>query len=177
MRSTGEVMGIAQTFAEAFHKAAEGASTRLPKTGLVFISVRDDDKQSACEVGAQLGRARLHHHRHRGHGACARARRACSAQVVHKFYEGQPNIVDYLRDGKIAMVINTTEGEKAIRDSYSLRRQALVSAVPYFTTVAAATAAVAAIEASIAGPARGALAAGVPRRHPAPLRRLGSRRA
>src|SRR5690606_21534091 len=75
-----------------------------------------------------------------------------SAQVVAKFYERQPNIVDYLRDGKVAMVINTTEGDKAIRDSYSVRRQALVSGVPYFTTVAAATAAVAAIEAAQQGP-------------------------
>ena len=65
MRSTGEVMGIAPTFAQAFHKAAEGASTRLPKQGLVFISVRDDDKQAACEVGAQPGGAGLQHRRHR----------------------------------------------------------------------------------------------------------------
>ena len=72
--------------------------------------------------------------------------------MLFRSHEGQPNIVDYLRDGKVAMVINTTEGDKAIRDSYSLRRQALVSAVPYFTTVAGATAAVAAIDASLGGP-------------------------
>ena len=71
------------------------------------------------------------------------------SQRIAKFHDGQPNIVDVLRDGKVAMLINTTEGEKAIRDSYSMRRQALVSAVPYFTTMAAATAAAAAIEASV----------------------------
>jgi carbamoyl-phosphate synthase large subunit len=151
MRSTGEVMGIAATFAQAFHKAAEGASTRLPKSGLVFISVRDADKQSACEVARDLVELGFSIVATTGTGQ-ALSRVGVQAQHVAKFYEGQPNIVDLLRDGKIAMVINTTEGDKAIRDSYSLRRQALISAVPYFTTVAAATAAVAAIEVTVAGP-------------------------
>jgi carbamoyl-phosphate synthase large subunit len=151
MRSTGEVMGISSSFAQAFHKAAEGANTRLPSSGLVFISVRDDDKQAACEVGRSLVELGFSIVATTG-TAQALSRVGVSAQRVAKFYEGQPNIVDYLRDGKVAMVINTTEGDKAIRDSYSLRRQALVSAVPYFTTVAAATAAVAAIDASAQGP-------------------------
>jgi carbamoyl-phosphate synthase large subunit len=151
MRSTGEVMGISTSFAQAFHKAAEGANTRLPAQGLVFISVRDADKQAACEVGRTLLELGFSVVATTG-TAQALARVGVQALVVNKFYEGQPNIVDYLRDGKVAMVINTTEGDKAIRDSYSLRRQALVSAVPYFTTVAAATAAVAAIEARQAGP-------------------------
>jgi carbamoyl-phosphate synthase large subunit len=151
MRSTGEVMGISTSFAQAFHKAAEGANTKLPKQGLVFISVRDADKQAACEVGRTLVELGFSIVATAGTGQ-ALSRVGVKALVVNKFYEGQPNIVDYLRDGKVAMVINTTEGDKAIRDSYSLRRQALVSAVPYFTTVAAATAAVAAIEASQAGP-------------------------
>jgi carbamoyl-phosphate synthase large subunit len=151
MRSTGEVMGISTSFAQAFHKAAEGANTRLPKQGLVFISVRDADKQAACEVGRTLVELGFSIVATSG-TAQALSRVGVKALVVNKFYEGQPNIVDYLRDGKVAMVINTTEGDKAIRDSYSLRRQALVSAVPYFTTVAAATAAVAAIEAGQAGP-------------------------
>jgi carbamoyl-phosphate synthase large subunit len=150
MRSTGEVMGIARNFAEAFHKAAEGASTRLPEKGLVFISVRDADKQSACEVARSLVELGFTIIATQG-TAASLARVGVKAQVVSKFYEGQPNIVDYLRDGKIALVVNTTEGDKAIRDSYSLRRQALVSAVPYFTTVAAATAAVAAIDARTQG--------------------------
>jgi carbamoyl-phosphate synthase large subunit len=151
MRSTGEVMGIAPNFAQAFHKAAEGASTRLPKSGLVFVSVRDADKQAACEVGLNLVELGFSIVATAG-TAQALARVGVKAQVVAKFYEGQPNIVDFLRDGKVAMVINSTEGDKAIRDSYSMRRQALVSAVPYFTTVAAATAAVAAIECAVQGP-------------------------
>ncbi len=151
MRSTGEVMGVARNFAEAFHKAAEGASTRFPKEGLVFISVRDADKQAAGEVARSLVEMGFSIIATQG-TAAALARIGVQAQIVPKFYEGQPNIVDYLRDGKIALVVNTTEGEKAIRDSYSLRRQALVSAVPYFTTVAAATAAVAAIDVAGQGP-------------------------
>jgi carbamoyl-phosphate synthase large subunit len=147
MRSTGEVMGVSKSFAEAFHKAAEGASTRLPKQGLVFVSVRDADKPAACEVARQLVELGFEIMATRG-TAVALGRVGVPALVVNKFYEGQPNSVDYLRDGKVAMVINTTEGEKAIRDSYSMRRQALVSAVPYFTTMSAATAAVAAIETS-----------------------------
>jgi carbamoyl-phosphate synthase large subunit len=140
-------MGISYSFSEAFHKAAEGANTKLPKSGLVFVSVRNDDKPAACEVARQLVELGFEIVATRG-TAVALGRVGVATQVVNKFYEGQPNIVDYLRDGKVAMVINTTEGEKAIRDSYSMRRQALVSAVPYFTTVAAATAAVAAIEVS-----------------------------
>jgi carbamoyl-phosphate synthase large subunit len=147
MRSTGEVMGVSHNFAEAFHKAAEGANTRLPGKGLVFLSVRDADKQAACEVARTLVEMGFEIIATRG-TAAALGRVGLTSQTINKFYEGQPNIVDYLRDGKVAMVINTTEGEKAIRDSYSLRRQALVSSVPYFTTIAAATAAVAAIEAS-----------------------------
>jgi carbamoyl-phosphate synthase large subunit len=150
MRSTGEVMGIAKNFAEAFHKAAEGASTRLPKQGLVFISVRDGDKQAACEIARSLVEMGFTIIATAG-TAKTLAQVGVKSQIVPKFYEGQPNAVDYLRDGKVAMVVNTTEGEKAIRDSYSLRRQALVSGVPYFTTVAAATAAVAAIDVGMQG--------------------------
>ncbi|MDB4975671.1 MAG: Carbamoyl-phosphate synthase large chain, partial [Myxococcaceae bacterium] len=151
MRSTGEVMGIAKNFAEAFHKAAEGASIRFPKSGLIFISVRDADKQAAGEVARQLVELGFSIVATKG-TAASFARIGVQAQLVKKFHEGQPTIVDLLRDGNVAMVVNTTEGDKAIRDSYSLRRQALVSAVPYFTTIAAATAAVAAIDASTQGP-------------------------
>jgi carbamoyl-phosphate synthase large subunit len=147
MRSTGEVMGVSHSFAEAFHKAAEGANTRLPRQGLVFLSVRDHDKQACCEVARTLVDLGFSIVATRG-TAQAISQIGIEAQVVNKFHEGQPNIVDFLRDGRVAMVINTTEGEKAIRDSYSMRRQALVSGVPYFTTMAAGTAAVAAIEAS-----------------------------
>jgi carbamoyl-phosphate synthase large subunit len=147
MRSTGEVMGISSNFAEAFYKAAEGASSRLPKEGRVFISVRDDDKPAACEVARKLVELGFKIVATRG-TALALEKVSIQAETVNKFYEGQPNIIDHLRDGKIAMVINTAHGDKAIRDSYSLRRQALVSAVPYFTTLPGAAAAAAGIAAT-----------------------------
>ncbi len=148
MRSTGEVMGIARTFPEAFYKAAEGANTKLPTAGLVFVSVRDDDKQAASEVARLLVELGFTIIATNG-TADALARVGVTAQRIAKFHEGQPNIIDVLRDGKVAMVINTTEGEKAIRDSFAVRRQALVSGVPYFTTMAAATAASSAIETGV----------------------------
>lgn len=144
MRSTGEVMGIGSSFAEAFHKATLGASSVLPHQGRVFISVRDADKQAACELGLrlkQLGFTLV---------ATSGTQRALSrvgveAEVVHKVGEGRPHIVDRLRDGELVMVVNTTEGIETIRDSRSLRRQTIIAGIPYFTTIAAAIAAVEAI--------------------------------
>ena len=167
MRSTGEVMGIAQQLrgglrqghgrerARACPSRAWCSSACATTTSSLLARFARNLVELGFTIIATEGTAQ------------ALARTGVKAQVVNKFYEAQPNIVDFLRDGKICMVINTTEGEKAIRDSYTLRRQTLVSSVPYFTTVAAATAAVAAIEASLAGPAGSALAAGVPRGNPA----------
>ncbi len=146
MRSTGEVMGIASTLAVAFGKAQVGAGTNLPTRGRAFISVKEGDKQSACvaarhlvslgfEVIATGGTAEVLERAH------------IPATIVNKVREGSPHIVDFIREGKIALVVNTTVGAKSIRDSYSIRRQALLSNVPVFTTVAAALAAVDAIEA------------------------------
>ncbi len=81
------------------------------------------------------------------------ARNGVDAERVNKVYEGRPHCVDRLRNGDVVMVINTTEGAKAIRDSRSLRRQTLLSGVPYFTTIAAASAAVAAMETRASGKA------------------------
>ncbi|MCZ7678445.1 MAG: carbamoyl-phosphate synthase large subunit [Sandaracinaceae bacterium] len=146
MRSTGEVMGIAESFEAAFLKAQLATGSRLPDGGRVFISVRDEDKQAASELAyrlAQLGFTIV------ATGGTARSieRTGVATERVNKVYEGRPHVVDRLRDGDIAMVINTTEGAQAIRDSYSLRRATLMSGVPYFTTIAAASAAVGAIEA------------------------------
>jgi len=146
MRSTGEVMGIASGFPAAFLKAQLATGSRLPDSGRVFISVRDEDKPAAAELAARLSRL--------GYtivatGGTARAleRAGVRAERVHKVYEGRPHVVDRLHDGEIGVVINTTQGAQAIRDSYSLRRTTLMAGVPYFTTIAAATAVVSAIEA------------------------------
>ena len=151
MRSTGEVMGIAGDFPRAFLKAQEATGSRLPDEGSVFVSVRNDDKPAASELSLRLTRLGF---KVLATGGTARvlARAGVESEHVNKVYEGRPHVVDRLRSGEVAMVINTTEGQKAIRDSYSLRRATLLAGIPYFTTVAAATAAVSAIEARREGP-------------------------
>ncbi|MCA9601879.1 MAG: carbamoyl-phosphate synthase large subunit, partial [Myxococcales bacterium] len=145
MRSTGEVMGIAATFPEAFLKALDASGTKLPMEGNVFVSVRDDDKPAACEIARRLEECG---YRIIATGGTARAllRAGVHAETIKKVTEGSPNCVERIRDGGVHMVINTTEGAQAIADSRSLRRQTLLSGVPYFTTIAAAMAAVGAVE-------------------------------
>jgi carbamoyl-phosphate synthase large subunit len=148
MRSTGEVMGIAATFAEAFDKAMLASGMRLPDRGAVFISVRDEDKLGARQVAARLIRAGF-----KLVATDGTARDLAAAGVVcervNKVAQGSPHCVDLLREGAIDMVINTTSDAHAIRDSYAIRRQTLVSGVAYFTTMAAASAAAEAIEARL----------------------------
>jgi carbamoyl-phosphate synthase large subunit len=151
MRSTGEVMGLDPDFALAFAKAQLGAGVALPETGKVFISVKDSDKPLLEPVAAKLIALGFHiiatesTQRHfQAHGI--------AAERINKVLEGQPHIVDAMIDGEIQLVINTTEGAQAIADSFSLRRTALTNSIPYYTTVAGARAAVAAIEALRRGP-------------------------
>jgi carbamoyl-phosphate synthase large subunit len=145
MRSTGEVMGIASSFAPAFRKALEGGGMTLPTKGRVFISVRDDDKPAACEIALRLTELGFTIIATRG-TATALERSGIQAEFVNKVTEGRPHIVDRIKSGDIAMVLNTTVGRQAIRDSYSIRRQTLLSGIPYFTTIAAGAAAVGAVE-------------------------------
>jgi carbamoyl-phosphate synthase large subunit len=146
MRSTGEVMGIDATFALAFAKAEIGAGTKLPSKGTAFISVRDADKPAALEVARALtaeGFGIL-----ATHGTAAYLReRGVACDGINKVLEGHPHCVDAIHDGKIALVFNTVSGAQATRDSFSIRRTALVKDVPYFTTTAAAKAAAQAIAA------------------------------
>jgi len=147
MRSTGEVMGIGRDFPEAFGKAMLASSSRLPNSGKVFISVRDADKVAASEIALNLSELGFSIVATEGTRR-ALERSGVKAIHVNKVSEGSPHIVEALHRGEIAMVINTTSGAKAIRDSYSIRRQTLMSGVPYFTTIAAASASAAAIEAA-----------------------------
>ncbi len=152
MRSTGEVMGIADTFARAYEKAllAIGISlTDLRDRGRVgrraFISVRDQDKPTACLIARRLRAAGFDILATRGTAAMIRrARIPCD--VVNKVNEGSPHVVDAIRAHEVDLVINTTVGAREVKDSYSLRRQALLANVPYFTTIAVALAGMAAIE-------------------------------
>jgi carbamoyl-phosphate synthase large subunit len=144
MRSTGEVMGIDRDFPMAFAKAQLGAGTKLPSTGKAFISVKDSDKKVALDVAKKL--------REEGFGIVATPGTAkffnengVQAEQVNKVGQGRPHCVDAITTGEYALVINTTVGSQAIKDSFSIRRAALVKDVPYFTTMAAARAAAAAI--------------------------------
>ncbi|MBN8614181.1 MAG: carbamoyl-phosphate synthase large subunit [Deltaproteobacteria bacterium] len=151
MRSTGEVMGLSHALPSAFLKAQLAAGSKLPREGRVFLSVRDDDKPAACEVALRL--IELGYQVVATGGTQDALQRAgIASERVNKVREGRPHIVDRLTNREIAIVINTTEGAQAIRDSYSLRRQTLVSGIPYFTTIAAAVAAVDALEARREGP-------------------------
>ncbi|MCO4848167.1 MAG: carbamoyl-phosphate synthase large subunit [Yoonia sp.] len=142
MRSTGEVMGWARSFPRAFYKAQLGAGTVLPTEGLVFMSIRDTDKtpamleaaQSLTDLGFRLiatkGTAKF------------LTDAGMTVENVNKGYEGGLTIVDRLKDGHIALVFNTTEGSAAVEDSRSMRVVTLNDKIPYYTTAAAAQAAV-----------------------------------
>ncbi len=147
MRSTGEVMGWDRNFARAFLKAQMGAGTVLPETGCVFVSVRDGDKTPALAQAARtLTDLGLTLTATRGTAAFLAAQ-GVVCDVVNKVYEGRPNIVDAMKDGLIALVMNTTEGTQAVSDSREIRAVALYDRIPYFTTAAAAIAAAMAMQA------------------------------
>jgi carbamoyl-phosphate synthase large subunit len=143
MKSTGEVMGLGHTFGEAFRKSQLAAGNRLPQRGSAFISVRSADKPAAMAVArdlAELGFALI---ATRGTAAVIRAQ-GLEVTEVNKATEGRPHIVDWMIDGKVQMVINTTEPRRSVvQDSRSLRTTAVQRRIPYFTTIAGARAAVA----------------------------------
>jgi len=139
MKSTGEVMGVGDTFADAFGRAALGAGEIFPTSGKVFVSVKDVDKLGAIAVCEDLTKL--------GFTFCAtigtaRSLRAAGIEVqdINKVQEGRPHIVDLLKNDEICFIVNTTEGRKAIEDSFDIRRQALQRNVCYTTTVAGAEA-------------------------------------
>jgi carbamoyl-phosphate synthase large subunit len=151
MRSTGEVMGIDDSFPRAFAKAQIAAGNSLPLKGRVFISVRDEDKAGMVDLAARLVACGFEVVATLGTAAFLRTH-GVPATLVLKVAEGRPHIVDKLIDREIDLVFNTTSGKKAIEDSYSIRRQTLMHGIPYFTALTSCRAAVAAIEALREGP-------------------------
>jgi carbamoyl-phosphate synthase large subunit len=139
MKSTGEVMGVGDTFAEAFAKAQLGAGDRIPESGKAFISVRDCDKGGIVAVGKELADLGFALVATRG-TAKILAEAGLDVATVNKVAEGRPHIVDMMKNGEIDLVINTTEGKQAIKDSASIRRSAENGGVYYTTTLAAAEA-------------------------------------
>ncbi|MEQ8398163.1 carbamoyl-phosphate synthase large subunit [Thalassobaculum sp.] len=150
MRSTGEVMGIDRTFDRAFAKSQLGAGVVLPSHGAVFVSVRDADKAAIVRIAGDLHRIGFTLMATAG-TADALDAQSIPSHRVKKVLEGRPHIVDNMLSGHVDLVINTTEGAQAIRDSFSLRHTALTHNIPYYTTVEGARAAVRAIEAMKAG--------------------------
>ncbi|HFD14934.1 MAG TPA: carbamoyl-phosphate synthase large subunit [Rhodospirillales bacterium] len=150
MKSTGEVMGLDRDFGTAFLKSQIAAGNDLPASGRIFVSVRDADKDALVPVARDL--ADLGYELVATRGTAARLEAAgLGVETVNKVYEGRPHIVDLIKDGEIALVINTTHGRQAVKDSYSLRRTALLCGVPYYTTLAGARAVVHALRRLRAG--------------------------
>jgi carbamoyl-phosphate synthase large subunit len=145
MKSTGEVMGMGSSFGLAFAKAQLGSGMRLPFQGKVFVSVRDEDKESVCAIAQRLHRLGFQIVATRGTAAYFQSR-GLPAEMVKKVQEGSLNIAEAIKNGEIAMVINTPTDAHSHADSYYLRRNALDYQVPYFTTIAGADAAVEGIE-------------------------------
>ncbi|WP_272963379.1 carbamoyl-phosphate synthase large subunit, partial [Alcanivorax jadensis] len=137
MKSTGEVMGVGATFAEAFGKASLGAGEALPEKGTAFISVREVDKPAAIEVARMLIERGFNLVATRG-TAKVIADAGLDVKVVNKVLEGRPHIVDMIKNDEVALIVNTTEGKQAIRDSFAIRRSALQHRVFYTTTITAA---------------------------------------
>jgi carbamoyl-phosphate synthase large subunit len=153
MRSTGEVMGIDTGFAAAFGKSQIGAGTRLPTRGTAFISVQDSDKANAVAVAKGLVELGFEVLATNGTHAYLRAQ-GIAVERINKVREGRPHIVDRILDGGIHLLINTTAGAEAIKDSFPIRRNALLKGIPYYTTMSAARAAVGAIAELRAGKMR-----------------------
>ena len=150
MRSTGEVMGLDYDYALAFAKAQLGAGVDLPRDGTLFVSVRDSDKPGvlpAVKRLSELGFKVL------ATGGTQRflAENGVTAEKINKVLEGRPHIEDAIRNRQVQIVFNTTDGQKAVSDSKSLRRATLMQKVPYYTTLSGAAAVAEAIAALKAG--------------------------
>ncbi|MEO8332815.1 MAG: carbamoyl phosphate synthase large subunit, partial [Gallionella sp.] len=141
MKSTGEVMGMGETFAEAFVKSQLAASVKLPKDGKVFISVREEDKSGAVEIAGSLANLGFTVLATRGTAAMIAAA-GVEVTVVNKVAEGRPHIVDMIKNGDVNLIINTVDSKPSVmRDSYSIRHAALQGRITYYTTLAGARAA------------------------------------
>ncbi len=141
MKSTGEVMGVGETFGEAFVKSQLAAGVRLPTSGKAFISLKNSDKARAIETAKILVELGFQIVATRGTAVALEAA-GVPVTAVNKVAEGRPHIVDMLKNDEIAMVVNTVEEKRsAIHDSYAIRRAALTDQVPTFTTLAGARAA------------------------------------
>ena len=140
MKSTGEVMGIGMTFGEAYRKAQRATGTLIPATGSVLISVRTSDQAGVIDVARYLSDSGFSLVATEG-TAQALEQAGLQARVVNKVSEGRPHVVDSIKNGEFDLIVNTTASRHSRLDSQTIRRQALIHKVTYFTTLAAARAA------------------------------------
>jgi carbamoyl-phosphate synthase large subunit len=134
MKSTGEVMGVGDSFGEAFAKASLGAGVMLPQSGRAFLSVKESDKAGVVALGADLAALGFRLVATRGTARCL-AEAGIEVQTVNKVAQGRPHVVDLLKNEQIDLIVNTTEGHQSIRDSSAIRRLALLNKVCYTTTL------------------------------------------
>ncbi|HPI89502.1 MAG TPA: ATP-grasp domain-containing protein, partial [Spirochaetota bacterium] len=146
MRSTGEVLGLADSFGLAYAKSQEAAQQTLPEEGSVLITVNKNDRANALTVAKELKRLGFHVMTTEGVGRYF-AENGLEAEVVLKVYQGRPNIVDRIKNHEIHLVINTPSGEQSEYDDSYIRKTAIKYKIPYITTMAAALAATKGIEA------------------------------
>ncbi len=144
MKSTGEVMGVGESFGEAFAKATLGAGSNLPRGGKALISVRDADKAGIVEVARALVELGFELVGTRGTARLLNEL-GVPCQATNKVAEGRPHVVDLIKNDEISLIINTTEGKPAVSDSFAIRREALNHKVAYSTTLAGARATVMAL--------------------------------
>jgi len=141
MKSTGEVMGVGESFGEAFVKSQLAAGVKLPSGGQAFISVRDGDKLAAVQVARDLIELGFTILATRGTGAVLQSH-GVPLSLVNKVAEGRPHIVDMIKNGEVSFIVNTVEATRtAAADSRAIRVTALARRVTYYTTVAGAKAA------------------------------------
>ncbi len=150
MRSTGEVMGLDTSFGRAFAKSQLGAGSKVPLEGVVFVSVKDQDKAAMVKPVKHLVELGFTVVATGGTSDFLR-KHGITTQRVNKVLEGRPHIVDLMKDGKVQLVFNTVDGANALTDSFTLRRTALMNKIAYYTTVAGAKASVEGIAAMRAG--------------------------
>ena len=151
MRSTGEVMGIADNFEAAFYKSQISTGMQFPKFGSVFLSIRNEDKTKemgeACKIIRKVGFKII---ATKGTKSFL-DKEGIESMPVKKVFEGRPNIADLLKDKKIAIVMNTTHGKQSIEDSKSIRSLALSNKIPYYTTARGIIAIIHSLEDNIGG--------------------------
>jgi carbamoyl-phosphate synthase large subunit len=140
MRSTGEVMGVGRSFGEAFGKSQQAAGSPIPISGCALISVKQADQAPAIEIARYLADNGFKLVATRG-TAETLAKAGIAVTPVNKVKEGRPHIVDMIKNQQIDVIVNTTSGKQSVKDSYTIRREALQHKITYFTSLAAARAA------------------------------------